>query len=112
MLLPQGQRTSGRVFSSPFPLLTLAPSGFHLCLDADPPARNIAPLAVGPARGRPPFLREQRQGMECRTIVAGVVLAGLSVAPVHGQAVKQLAGHHAPVYAVAFRPDARRMASA
>src|SRR5947209_11280682 len=50
--------------------------------------------------------------MEARTTFAGVILAMLGSTPVQAQAIRELAGHHAPVYAVAFRPDGGRMASA
>src|SRR5690242_18700659 len=50
--------------------------------------------------------------MEARTTFAGVILALLASAPVQAQAIRELPGHHAPVYAVAFRPDGECMASA
>src|SRR5947208_15426440 len=50
--------------------------------------------------------------MEARTTFAGVILALLGSAPLPAQAIRELAGHRAPVYAVAFRPDGERLASA
>jgi WD40 repeat protein len=47
-----------------------------------------------------------------RSFATGLLLAGLAAAPVRAQAVTRLAGHRAPVYAVAFRPDGERLASA
>jgi WD40 repeat protein len=40
------------------------------------------------------------------------VLACMAVPAVQGQSIKELRGHHAAVYAVAFRPDGERLASA
>jgi WD40 repeat protein len=42
----------------------------------------------------------------------GIVLACLSDSAAWGQPIKELRGHTAPVFAVAFRPDGERMASA
>jgi WD40 repeat protein len=47
-----------------------------------------------------------------RTFTAALLLSALAAAPAPAQAVKRLAGHRAPVYAVAFRPDGERLASA
>ncbi len=47
-----------------------------------------------------------------RSHAAALLLPLLLAAPAEAQAVKRLAGHRAPVYAVAFRPDGERLASA
>jgi WD40 repeat protein len=49
--------------------------------------------------------------MSHRSLCA-IVLGYLSVASARGQAIQELRGHHAAVYAVAFRPDGERMATA
>ncbi|HEY7328807.1 MAG TPA: WD40 repeat domain-containing protein [Gemmataceae bacterium] len=47
-----------------------------------------------------------------RRLLFSFVLVCLSAATVQGQAIQELQGHHAAVYAVAFRPDGERMATA
>jgi WD40 repeat protein len=47
-----------------------------------------------------------------RLFLFAMVLAGLGVSPARSQAIKELRGHRAAVYAVAFRPDGERMATA
>jgi len=49
--------------------------------------------------------------MRCRFLFAFVLIL-LSAADSRGQAIQELRGHHAAVYAVAFRPDGQRMATA
>jgi WD40 repeat protein len=49
--------------------------------------------------------------MWCRFLLA-FVLISLSAADSRGQVIQELRGHHAAVYAVAFRPDGERMATA
>jgi WD40 repeat protein len=50
--------------------------------------------------------------MRRRAFPLGIVLACTCVLPVRGQAIKELHGHSGAVYAVAFRPDGQRMATA
>ncbi len=50
--------------------------------------------------------------MRRRTFLLGITLACLSVPAARGQAIKELRGHSAPVYAIAFQPDGERMATA
>ncbi|MGH7170492.1 MAG: WD40 repeat domain-containing protein [Gemmataceae bacterium] len=47
-----------------------------------------------------------------RLFLSAMVLAYLSVSSARGQVIKELRGHRAAVYAVAFRPDGERMATA
>ena len=47
-----------------------------------------------------------------RVFLLGILTASLGAAVAQGQAIKELRGHRAAVYAVAFRPDGERMASA
>ncbi|HTU18921.1 MAG TPA: WD40 repeat domain-containing protein [Gemmataceae bacterium] len=47
-----------------------------------------------------------------RTFLSAIVLVCLSVSASPGQVIKELRGHRAAVYAVAFRPDGDRMATA
>ena len=49
--------------------------------------------------------------MRRRSLMA-IVLVCLGVASARGQAIQELRGHRAAVYAVAFRPDGERMATA
>src|SRR5438105_205769 len=50
--------------------------------------------------------------MDRRTIAWVGVAAILLAAPAQAQTIRELEGHRAPVSAVAFRPDGRRMATA
>src|SRR6516164_3110342 len=47
-----------------------------------------------------------------RLFLFSIVLICLIASTARGQAIQELLGHHAAVYAVAFRPDGERMASA
>jgi WD40 repeat protein len=47
-----------------------------------------------------------------RLFLLAIVLPGLGIPSIQAQAIKELRGHRAAVYAVAFRPDGGRMASA
>jgi WD40 repeat protein len=42
----------------------------------------------------------------------GIVLGCFGDSAVWGQPIRELRGHTAPVFAIAFRPDGERMASA
>src|SRR6185437_14087353 len=53
-----------------------------------------------------------RGGAMRRFFLPIMVLVCLSVSSARGQVIKELRGHRAAVYAVAFRPDGERMATA
>src|SRR5437879_6497280 len=60
----------------------------------------------------PPARSQSRRTHMHRCFMLGVATLALAAVPVSAQSIRPLKGHHDAVYAIAFRPDGQRLASA